>query len=306
MRQGTSVTRNQSYQTRFWWATVKLRYTLSCDRYGAGFITYSEFTACWTCQHWPLHVASKGKHHIDIGFGQRNGEHCCISGGLTKQIRLFDIISLWNAICLSILLCASMEMISVTKFWDLIIHLYKCKGRTHHINCVESKSDCKTAHMCHYSLPITIEWDSESYISDEIDKQNWCEGCHMCHRQSSQCSIWNWLHDYRHPTFTHVSNWITLCTDLVRMAEKFEMSYGASWKSKRRSGMRKSKEVERYLPKTSERIYMPGIAGRKRRKVMGPWNFSLRYRGYRLIRHWAVTLLLDANHNTYKRNNVCE
>jgi len=40
-----------------------------------------------------------------------------------------------------------------------------------------------------------------------------------------------------------------------------------------------SKEVEQYLPKTSEMIYMPSIAGRKHRNVIGPRHFSLRYCG---------------------------
>ena len=37
-----------------------------------------------------------------------------------------------------------------------------------------------------------------------------------------------------------------------------------------------SKEVELYLPKTSEMIWMLSIAGRKRRNVVGPLHHSLR------------------------------
>jgi len=40
------------------------------------------------------------------------------------------------------------------------------------------------------------------------------------------------------------------------MVEIFEIAYGMSWKLRRRSGMRKGWEVELYLPKTSEMIYM--------------------------------------------------
>jgi hypothetical protein len=40
------------------------------------------------------------------------------------------------------------------------------------------------------------------------------------------------------------------------MAEIFQIADGMSWKSKRRSWMMKSKEVELYLPKSSEMIYM--------------------------------------------------
>ena len=78
----------------------------------------------------------------------------------------------------------------------------------------------------------------------------------MCHRVNGQCSIQIWLHGGHYAAFTHVYNCITLRTDLVRMAEGFEMAYGMSWKSRARSWMRKCKEVELYLPKTSEMIYM--------------------------------------------------
>jgi hypothetical protein len=41
------------------------------------------------------------------------------------------------------------------------------------------------------------------------------------------------------------------------MARIFEIGYGILWKSRRRSWMRTSKEVELYLPNTTEMIYMP-------------------------------------------------
>jgi len=41
------------------------------------------------------------------------------------------------------------------------------------------------------------------------------------------------------------------------MVDIFEIAYGASWKSRRRSWIRKGEEVEQYLPKIREMIYMP-------------------------------------------------
>jgi len=41
------------------------------------------------------------------------------------------------------------------------------------------------------------------------------------------------------------------------MVEIFEIAYGVSWKLRRRSWIRKGEEVELYLPKMSEMIYMP-------------------------------------------------
>jgi len=45
------------------------------------------------------------------------------------------------------------------------------------------------------------------------------------------------------------------------MVEIFKIASGMSWKERRRSWIRNGEEVELYLPKTSEMIYMPSIAG---------------------------------------------
>jgi len=63
------------------------------------------------------------------------------------------------------------------------------------------------------------------------------------------------------------------------MVEIFEIAYGTSWKSTRRSWIRKGEEVELYLPKTRELFYMQSIAGRKRGNVIGPCHLSIRLRG---------------------------
>jgi hypothetical protein len=60
------------------------------------------------------------------------------------------------------------------------------------------------------------------------------------------------------------------------MVEILEIACGRSLKSRRRSWIRNGEEVELYLPKTSEMIHMPSIAGQKRRIVIGPHHFSLR------------------------------
>jgi len=62
----------------------------------------------------------------------------------------------------------------------------------------------------------------------------------------------------------------------VHIVEIIEIAYGASRKSRRMSWIRKGEEVELYLPKISEMIYMPQIAGQKRRNVIGPPHLPLR------------------------------
>jgi len=151
----------------------------------------------------------------------------------------------------------------------MIIRLCMCKGRTHHANVLKSKSHCKTAQMFSFHLQVTVKRQSKSNISDEICSQSLSESCHTCHRQSGQ---WAWrinLNDNCHVEFIHVFNCITSRTDLVQMVEKFEIRCGMSWKLRRRSWIENGEEVELYLLKTSEMIYMPSIAGRTRENVIG-------------------------------------
>jgi len=79
----------------------------------------------------------------------------------------------------------------------------------------------------------------------------------MCHRKSGQYLLRIRLNDNCQAAFIHVSNCITLRTDLVHIVEICKIAYGMSWELSRRSWMKKGKEVELYLPKTSEMIYMP-------------------------------------------------
>ena len=65
----------------------------------------------------------------------------------------------------------------------------------------------------------------------------------MWNRRGAQCSIRICLNDDHHAAFIHASNWITLRTDLVHMLEIFKFAYGTSWKSGRKSWMRKGEEV---------------------------------------------------------------
>jgi len=53
------------------------------------------------------------------------------------------------------------------------------------------------------------------------------------------------------------------------MVEIFEIACGMSWKLRRRSWIRNGEEVELYLLKSSEMIYMPSIAGQKHENVIG-------------------------------------
>jgi hypothetical protein len=53
------------------------------------------------------------------------------------------------------------------------------------------------------------------------------------------------------------------------MVEIFEIACDTSCKLRRRSWIRNGEDVELYLLKTSEMIYMPSIAGRKGENIIG-------------------------------------
>jgi len=144
------------------------------------------------------------------------------------QSVILDVWSRWKAMCLPILLRVSYFLISVTKLWDLIICLCMCKGRTHHVNVLQSKSLCKTAQTFSFHLHVTVKPQSESNISGEICEQNVSKWCHTGHRQSGQWARRIDLKDNCHAEFIHVSNCITRRTDLVHMVQIFEIACGTS------------------------------------------------------------------------------
>ena len=84
------------------------------------------------------------------------------------------------------------------------------------------------------------------------------------------------MNDNRHTAYDHLSNCITLCTDLVHMVKMMKIAYGRSRKSRRMSWMRKGEDVGLNISKTSVQIYMQLIAGQKRWKMIGQRHSLLR------------------------------
>jgi len=73
-----------------------------------------------------------------------------------------------KATCVPILLYVSIIWISVIKLWDMTICLCMYKSGTHHATDLESKSGCKTANTFDFCLLHSVQWETQSYISDEI------------------------------------------------------------------------------------------------------------------------------------------
>ena len=143
------------------------------------------------------------------------------------------------------------------QLWDVIIRLCLCKGRTHYVKVLESKSGDKIADTFDLQQHVTVQRPTKSNISDEIYYQYLCEWCQKWHRKSGQWSIRISLNDNHHAAFIHVSHCITLRTDLMYVVEIFGIAYGTSWKLRRRSCISKGEEVEWYLQKSGEIFYMP-------------------------------------------------
>jgi len=194
---------------------------------------------------------------MEIGFRWRYDDGSCVCRGIENHIGIVDFKFRWKKICVPILLFVSLYSISVTKLWDMIIPLCMCKGQTHHPKGIKSKSGCKMAKTFNFGLQVTVKWESNRYIRDEIYKQHLSDWCHGSHWRSCPCPIRICLNDDHYAACIHASNCPTLQTDLVPMVEIIEIAYGMSWKSRRRGWMRKGEELELYLPKTSEMIYMP-------------------------------------------------
>lgn len=115
-----------------WEASVEHRLCQYCAPQQVEFITDSETKACWICKVLPSHRASLANRHNVIRFGQRRSDGSCVIGGIYRHIVIIDVISSWRAIGVSILLYASLLLISVAKLWYSIIGLEMRKGPPHH------------------------------------------------------------------------------------------------------------------------------------------------------------------------------
>ena len=111
------------------------------------------------------------------------------------------------------------------------------------------------------------------------------------------------MNDSDHAASIHASNCIPCSSDLVHIVKIVINAYGTSWKSRRRSWIRKVEEVRLYKSKTSGWIYMPLIARRKDCNMIRLRYSSLRYRVQWGLRNREALKLLDANKFTYKWYN---
>jgi len=118
----------QSYEVRFQETKVGYMHIISSTGCGAHMFTDHKFESCKTRMLLPLHSACIANYHIEIGFRKWNYTGSFVVTIFDKEIVICDDISPWKAMGASILLCASICLISVTKLWDSIIHLCVCRG----------------------------------------------------------------------------------------------------------------------------------------------------------------------------------
>jgi len=148
--------------------------------------------------------------------------------------------------------------------------------RTHHAKVLEFKSSYTMTNELDICLPISVMFESINRIRDKMYKQHWSEWCHTSDRRSGQCSILICLNDNCHAAFIHALNCITLHTNCVHIFAMFPIAYDRSWKSRRKSYMRKCIDIRLYYWKTSGKIYMPQVASRNCGNVIGAGHPSRR------------------------------
>jgi len=115
---------------------------------------------------YALQIASNANHHIEIRFRQNDGDSLCGAGGIEWQNGIFVIISRQKVLPVTMLLHVSFCLISVTKLWDMIVQLWICKHHLHHAKVLDFKSDCKMTNELNIVWSITVEWESQQYVSD--------------------------------------------------------------------------------------------------------------------------------------------
>jgi len=230
-------------------------------RRGVRFVTDHLCDAGSTNQRPSLHIASRADYYIEIGVVRTNGDSSCIWGGIDSHNESFDYVELWKAIYVSILLCVSFVLISVTKLCDMIIHLCICKGRTHHSNVGNSKSLLNMTNEPVIVFPVTVLCQSKNLICDEIYQQVFSKWCHTSHRRSGQCAIWTCTHDNGHAAFIHAFECTMLRLALVPIVQILKIAYGRSWKSRQKSRIRNCGKVRGYWSKICGWVCMLRIAG---------------------------------------------
>jgi len=128
-----------SDDARFPESTVRQMHGISPTSCSTWLVPDEEINGCWTHKLLPLHIASPAYFHIEIRFGWRNGDGSCITCGANRWIDIFDDAYLGNDVSVSILLRAIFCLISVTKLWDMIMHLCMWKGGVGHAKFLDSK-----------------------------------------------------------------------------------------------------------------------------------------------------------------------
>jgi len=117
-------------------------------------------TACCTRKCLRINIASQANQHVEFVFGRRNRDGFCVAWGLSKQRDIFDNVSLQKAIRVPIVLYVCFYLISVSKLWDMIIHLCMFKGRMGHANIPDSKSHWLITNELDIVLPVTMKSDT--------------------------------------------------------------------------------------------------------------------------------------------------
>ena len=266
-----------SYEVWFMETPVTQMHCVSPTRHSSQLVTYSKDKAWWTRKLLWLNMTSCANDNIEIGHRCRNDDGSSVTGGVNRQIAIFDDASLGHAIPVLILQLVTIYLILVTTVWGKIGCLCLCKGCMANGKVLDCQSHWLTTNELDIVLDVTVKSESYIYISDKIHHQYWIQINQMTHRWSSQRAMPIQINDNHYAAFIQTSNCITLCTDLVHEVEILKMADYQSRKSERISWMRNTEQVGLSISECRVWIYMQLIAGQKHWNVIGLCLWSLRY-----------------------------
>jgi len=142
------------------------------------------------------------------------------------------------------------------------------------------------------------EWESKTYIWDEMVWHTLWQKSNTTHRQSGECATWTRVNDHCHVASIHASSCTSLCSDNLRMVQTIIMTYNLSWKLRWFSFIRNGEDVGLYISETSGWYILLLIPSWKRKNMIDIRHSAFTGRVYWWLRYWEGSKLLDANHYT--------
>ena len=131
-------------------------------------MTNQDIISCETPKLLALHRTSLANYDTGIGFRWTYRTGSIVICILPVHCVVIDNISPAKVILEPCLLHFSIDLISVTKLWDMIFRLCMSKDRMYHTNIKDSKPSWLTLNPHDIVMPLTLKSECAMYIEDKI------------------------------------------------------------------------------------------------------------------------------------------